>query len=86
MTRCLTHHFSALLCSIAILGAATPAAHAADPTATVMLVATPALSDPVYRASVLVASPMADGLSLSIGKRSWKMFSHAASLLPVRGP
>lgn len=40
---------------------AAPAARAADPTATVMLVATPALSDPVYRASVLVASPMADG-------------------------
>ena len=61
MTRRLTHHFSALLCSIAIFGAATPSAHAADPTATVMLVATPALSDPVYRASVLVASPMSDG-------------------------
>ncbi len=44
-----------------MLLAAATAVRAADPAATVMLVATPALSDPVYKGSVLVASPLGDG-------------------------
>ena len=56
-----TDHLRRSLFGLAMLLAAATAVRAADPAATVMLVATPALSDPVYRGSVLVASPLGDG-------------------------
>lgn len=61
MNRRFAEHLRGLFFAVALLGAAVSPAHAADPTATVMLVATPKLADPIYRASVLVASPLADG-------------------------
>lgn len=61
MTRRFTDHLRGLLFGIGWLIASIASVRAADPSATVMLVATPALSDPVYRASVLIASPLADG-------------------------
>ena len=61
MTRRFTDHLRSLLFGIGWLIASIASVRAADPSATVMLVATPALSDPVYRASVLIASPLADG-------------------------
>lgn len=61
MTRRFTDHVRGVVFGIGLLIASIVSVRAADPTATVMLVATPALSDPVYRASVLVASPLADG-------------------------
>ena len=61
MNRRFSGHLRGLFFGVALLGAALTPAHAADPTATVMLVATPKLADPIYRASVLVASPLADG-------------------------
>lgn len=54
-------HLRRLLFGLSMLLLMGTAVRAADPAATVMLVATPALSDPVYRGSVLVASPLGDG-------------------------
>ena len=56
-----TDHLRRSLFGLAMLLAAATTVRAADPAATVMLVATPALSDPVYKGSVLVASPLGDG-------------------------
>ena len=56
-----TDHLRRALLGLAMLLAAATSVRAADPAATVMLVATPALSDPVYKGSVLVASPLGDG-------------------------
>ena len=61
MTRRFTDHVRGVVFGSGLLIASIVSVRAADPTVTVMLVATPALSDPVYRASVLVASPLADG-------------------------
>ena len=54
-------HLRRSLFALVTLLVAAASARAADPAVTVMLVATPALSDPVYRGSVLVASPLGDG-------------------------
>ena len=54
-------HLRGLFLAFAVLLAATASARAADHDATLMLVATPALSDPIYRSTVLVARPMNDG-------------------------
>ena len=61
MNRRFAKHLRSILFGIAASTAWAAPARAADPTSTVMLVATPALSDPIYRAAVLVARPMNDG-------------------------
>ena len=61
MNRRFAKHLRSILFGIAASTAWAAPACAADPTSTVMLVATPALSDPIYRAAVLVARPMNDG-------------------------
>ena len=50
-----------LFCGVALLIASMAPVHAAEADGAVMLVATPALSDPIYKATVLIARPMNDG-------------------------
>ena len=66
LERRLTTHLGRLVAAVAMLLAGVGPAAAADPTAAtppdaVMLVATPALSDPLYGATVLVAHPIGGG-------------------------
>jgi len=61
MNRRFVNHVRGLIVAIATLAAWSVPASAADPDGTVMLVATPALSDPIYRSTVLIARPMEDG-------------------------
>jgi putative transcriptional regulator len=61
MNRRFANHLRGLIVALATLAAWSAPASAADPDGTVMLVATPALSDPIYRSTVLIARPMEDG-------------------------
>lgn len=61
MNRRFANHLRGLAVAFAALTAWASPACAADPDTTVMLVATPALSDPIYRSTVLIARPMEDG-------------------------
>ena len=61
MNRRFANQLRGLAVAFAALTAWASPASAADPDTTVMLVATPALSDPIYRSTVLIARPMEDG-------------------------
>ena len=61
MKRRFGDHLRGLFVAIAMLFAWVFPVCAADPVATVMLVATPELSDPIYGATVLVARPIGNG-------------------------
>ena len=79
------NHLRNTLFCIAILIASVAPVRAADPDAAVMLVATPALSDPIYKATVLVASPMSDGRFVGfIVNKPTKMT--LAQAFPEHGP
>ena len=57
----LISHLGRLVIAVAVLVAGAVPAGAADPTDAIMLVATPALTDPLYGATVLVARPAGGG-------------------------
>lgn len=56
-----SRHLGTLAVGIALLTGGAAPVHAAEPPEAIMLVATPALADPLYGASVLVARPIGGG-------------------------
>ena len=77
--------FRSVLLGITLLFASMAPVRAVDADSAVMLVATPALSDPIYKATVLIAHPMSDGRIVGfIVNKPTKMT--LAQAFPEHGP